>query len=306
MITTPITAEGTPGLIVPPAGPQGLSAYQVWLSQGNVGTESNFIASLQGAAADPTSLNDAVSRATVAATNASGFAATATAAAASAATSLSNLAVQISAAVASVTSSIMQSLQTAVSAAAASATAAAQSAAAAAASLGAVTSAATSATTQASAASTSASASAGSAATAATAAAQANRLASGTNFIGASTTSLTPALGNVSLVLTAAAAQGFAPSAFMAFVSASDWTASMQGQFVSYDPKSGTLTLAVFALGPNTAATKADWTVVPTPPPYLPTAINGGSFTDPAPGTAVIPFTVAQSGTPTGVSGGTF
>lgn len=41
--------SGEPG----PPGPPGLSAYEVWLEQGNTGSEADFLASLQGAPGTP-------------------------------------------------------------------------------------------------------------------------------------------------------------------------------------------------------------------------------------------------------------
>ena len=161
MITTSITTEGT-GQTVPPAGPQGPSAYDVAVQNGFVGTQSQWLASLEGPAADPTSLNAAVSRATLQATNAAGYAATASSAATSALVTLGNIASQISAAATSVVSSIMTALQTAVATAAGSATAAAQSATAAAGSATTAGTGATTATNQATAAAGSATAAAGS------------------------------------------------------------------------------------------------------------------------------------------------
>ena len=41
-----VTNISTPG----PQGPEGLSAYQVWLEEGNIGTEQDFFASLSASA----------------------------------------------------------------------------------------------------------------------------------------------------------------------------------------------------------------------------------------------------------------
>lgn len=85
MITSAIAVEGsgtgTTPSPVPSAGPQGPSAYDVAVQNGFVGTVSQWLASLQGQAADPSALNAAVVRATVQADNAAGSAATAGAAA---------------------------------------------------------------------------------------------------------------------------------------------------------------------------------------------------------------------------------
>ena len=201
MITTPITNEGT-GQTVPPAGPQGASAYDVAVQNGFIGSQSSWLASLQGPGADPTSLNAAVSRANVAATNAGGFAATASAAAASAAATLANLAKQISDATSTTVSAILASLQAAVTAAAGSATAAGNSATAAAGSATTAGTGATTATTQAS-----ATAAAGSATAAGTSATAASGSAS------AAATSATAASGSAGNAATAASGAGTSATA---------------------------------------------------------------------------------------------
>ena len=44
-----------PALVGPPGppGPDGKSAYEVWLEQGNVGTEADFLESIKGEPGDP-------------------------------------------------------------------------------------------------------------------------------------------------------------------------------------------------------------------------------------------------------------